>query len=1058
MIPPIYFQRAAVQMLFLLFLIVGQLAIVDAEGLPIKTYTIADGLARDYVSRIVQDSHGFIWFCTSEGISRFDGYHFVNYGTKQGLPNRLVNDLLELGDGTYWLATGSGLVRFTPGTVDPAHGAGNRFVVFALDHADNGPSVAALMRDRAGVVWCGTENGLYRLEIVNGEWRASYVEMAMPAADFARRVHGLLEDRDGDLWVAAESGLYHRTPAGHVDRFTEKNGLPINVVTSILQDREGFLWAGTRSGLCRLAQIPDPRARVVDDVYTRRDGLSVSSLLQTRNGRLWIGTIRGLGSLDRAGMTSKPAIHDYTVRQGLSDDSIMALTEDRDGNVWIGSESGGAMKLQQGAFTTFKEGDGLSGERIGTIIEDQAGELCVITGGGSHLNLFDGTRFVSSVVNFPSGVALSWGWYQTTFQDHLGDWWLNTENGAYRYPRAKNSSLPASSPRRNYTTADGLPANSVFRQYEDARGDVWFGTMGNKNAMLARWSRRDDQIYSYTPKQDGLPPSAPTAYADDAAGNLWIGFYDGGLARYRDGKFTVFSKSDGLPDGLVRGLYLDHKKRLWVATSLGGVARVDETFAAHPRFSVLTSGDGLASDQVTCITEDEWGRIYLGTGRGLDRLDPETGHVKHYTSADGLPDNFINVSFRDRRGPLWFGTLRGLARLVPVQDPPASPPPILISSLRAGNIEHPVPELGTAEISSIELGPSENRIQAEFVSLSFSSGETLRYQYKLEGADKDWGAPTLQRTVNYANLAPGPYRFLVRAINADGVESAQPATISFRVLAPIWRRWWFIALVVLIVGALLFLLYRYRMARLREINTALMEAKLAEENLRKSKEERLVELERVRKRIATDLHDDIGSSLTRISLLSEVTQRQGHQVETPAGGSLSVIAGLSRELVDSMSDIVWAINPEKDRLGDLTQRMRHFASDVFAARAIDFRFRLPKSEHEVRVGANFRRELFLIFKEAVNNAVRHSGCTEAEIEFRVDRDGVFLQLSDNGHGFDVLNKGSGHGLASMHARTEGLGGKLEIVSDQGSGTKLTFTIPMSRQDGAAVETMVPPTA
>jgi signal transduction histidine kinase len=255
---------------------------------------------------------------------------------------------------------------------------------------------------------------------------------------------------------------------------------------------------------------------------------------------------------------------------------------------------------------------------------------------------------------------------------------------------------------------------------------------------------------------------------------------------------------------------------------------------------------------------------------------------------------------------------------------------------------------------------------------------------------------------------------------------------------------------VLLVGVILFSLYRYRVTRLRAINAALMEAKLAEEKLRKANEERLVELEQVRKRIATDLHDDIGSSLTRISLLSEVAQRREGDSEKSGPGSLSTIAGLSRELVDSMSDIVWAINPERDHLGDLTQRMRRFASDVFTAREIDFHFRFPDAERDVRVGANLRRELFLIFKEAVNNSVRHSECTEAEIEFKMDGNRVFLNLRDNGRGFDVLSKSNGHGLASMRARAEGLGGSLEIMSDQGSGTTLTFVIPLAHQDGGSV--------
>src|SRR5262249_12962821 len=216
------------------------------------------------------------------------------------------------------------------------------------------------------------------------------------------------------------------------------------------------------------------------------------------------------------------------------------------------------------------------------------------------------------------------------------------------------------------------------------------------------------------------------------------------------------------------------------------------------------------------------------------------------------------------------------------------------------------------------------------------------------------------------------------------------------------------------------------------------ECKQAEEALRRSREERFAELERVRRRIATDLHDDIGSSLTRISLLSEVVQRQIAAREVPSAESLSLIANLSRELVDSMSDIVWAINPNNDHLNDLSQRMRIFASDLFTAREINFHFQAPCPEENIEVGANFRRELFLLFKEAVNNIVRHSECSHARIEFRADADRLLLQISDNGSGFDLSQSGNGHGLTSMRERTEALGGEFEISSYKGEGTIFLF--------------------
>jgi len=221
------------------------------------------------------------------------------------------------------------------------------------------------------------------------------------------------------------------------------------------------------------------------------------------------------------------------------------------------------------------------------------------------------------------------------------------------------------------------------------------------------------------------------------------------------------------------------------------------------------------------------------------------------------------------------------------------------------------------------------------------------------------------------------------------------------------------------------------------------ERKRAEEALRRSREERLVELERVRKRIATDLHDDVGSSLTRISLLSEVVRRQVDRVNPAVAGPLSSIAGLSRELVDSMSDIVWAINPTKDHLSDLSQRMRHFVSDVCTARQIDFRFRTPSADGDIPVGANVRREVFLLFKEAVNNMVRHSDCSTADLEFSVTAEGLVLSVADNGRGFDIDAESAGHGLRSMRERAAALGGGVSAESRAGVGTTLTFRIPLT---------------
>lgn len=1038
-------QRILLQTIGVAVLICGIAVNCSSEQLSIRTYTTADGLPRDQISTILQDSHGFIWFGSSEGVSRFDGYQFVNYGTREGLPDRAVSSLLETREGTYWVGTFGGLCYFRPGDPPPSQG-GVRLTTLSLDQQPT-RAINVLIEDRQGVIWCGTTEGLYRIDKINDGWRASRVEIGLPTKKTEpKRVHALLEDRQGALWMGTDTGLMHRTPDGRVEHFTTEQGLPSNTVYALVEDTNGSLWVGTMEGLSLLVSNPgiNPRANhsIVARLFTKTDGLLIGagivSLLRTADGRIWGGSFSGLNSLEQL-QSGEVKIGGFTKAQGLVDNSVNSLLEDRDGNLWVGTEAAGAMKISRDGFTTFREADGLSVTRINSIIEDDAGELCVLGGvfrkGSKPLNVFDGNRFSAHDFALPEGVETTWGWYQTVLQDHLGDWWINTGKGAYRFAKARNSSLPGTHPIAIFSTKEGMPTNEIFRQHEDARGDVWFGTLGDGKPTLARWSRSDEKLHSYTPQVDGVPAAAPTAFMDDAAGNLWIGFYDGTLVRYRDGRFTLFGTEHGIPRGLIRGLYLDRKQRLWIATTRGGVARVDDSAAEHPRFAVLTTAEGLASDQVTCVTEDNWGRIYIGTGGGVDRLDVETGRIKHYSMADGLPDNFINVSFRDRQGRLWFGTLRGLARLVPREDSPPQTPPIMINRLRAGGTDHLLAELGASDVGAIELDPNQNSIQAEFVSLSFSPGEALRYQYVLEGADSSWSPPSPQRFVNFANLAPGSYRFLVRAVNSDGITSPRPATISFRVLPPIWRRAWFLASTALVLGLLGFSFARYRANHLNQ-------RKRVEEALLRSREERVIELERVRKRIASDLHDDLGSSLTQISLLSEVVQQQLAPQDAAVTKPLEQIATSSRELVDAMSDIVWAINPQKDHLSDLAQRMRSLASDMLIASQIEFRFTGPSSGTDIPLGANLRREVFLIFKESVNNIVRHSAATEAQIDFSLNQDELFLRVNDNGKGFDTAAENDGHGLVSMRMRSNDIGAQLEVLSAKNLGTTITLRVPV----------------
>jgi ligand-binding sensor domain-containing protein/signal transduction histidine kinase len=1007
-----------------------------AEQLPLKLYTTADGLARDGINRIVRDSRGFLWFATREGLSRFDGYQFTNYTTQQGLPAGPINDVLETRNGRYWIATNDGVFLLNPqGLAQPrvttaeeasrehAAQSGNdaapMFVAYFPSPARPSRMVNVLREDRDGSIWCGTSYGVYRLKPANGRWDFQFVDMGMgEIADDHTLVEAMVLDADGSLWVGTGVGLYRRSSLnGRVEKYTTQNGLPGDFIQSLLLDSQKRIWVGTRyNGLCRLVSTIKPNQSIVENYYTTKDGLGnnwIAALFQSSEGTLWVGTTTGLSKFD----AGSGKFTSFTTTNGLSDAEVWALTEDRDGSLWLGTANGGVMKLVQNGFLTYDVNDGLANAHVISIFEDRTGAIRVITSdsGKKFINAFDGKRFSSLwPQSFRAG---GWGWNQTTFQDHTGEWWLDSADGVYRLPKIDRFEQLKQAPvKKHYTTKDGLGANDVFRLYEDSQGDVWISGISNGPAGLTRWERATETLHRYGPAE-GID-DCPTAFRDDKKGNLWIGFYAGDkMARYAGGRFTFISETEGKPAGMIRALYLDSRNRLWIGSSRGGLARIDRTEDEHPQFVSYTTAEGLSSNDVWSITEDRWGRIYLGTGRGLDQLEPDTGHIRHYTAADGLARGQVEEAFRDRDGNLWFGTPEGLSRFVPQPEPQQEAPPILISGLRIAGATQRISTLGETEISSLVLDPQQKDLQIDFVGLDFLPGDITRYQYKLDGADKDWSAPSLQRSVSYANLSPGKYRFFVRAVNSAGIASQRPAVMSFTILPPIWQRWWFIALAAVAIGLIVYRIHHYRLAQ-------------------------LLALERVRTRIATDLHDDIGSSLSQVSVLSEVVHRRVK--EDPAvAGTLTTIASLSRDLVDSMNDIVWAINPRRDHLSDLVQRMRRFASDVFTARDIEFTFRAPVRQQDLALGADLRRDVFLIFKEGVNNIVRHSQCTKAAIDFVISDGLLKLTLTDNGRGFDPQVAKEGNGMYTMNERAKGIGGSLAVVSNM-SGTTITLKVPLGR--------------
>jgi signal transduction histidine kinase/streptogramin lyase len=820
-------------------------------------------------------------------------------------------------------------------------------------------------------------------------------------------------DRSGAMWVGSSDGLYRRGPGANAKRYSTASGLPNDYIMALLEDRQGWLWIGTRIGLVRM----DPLHPTVMRIYTQKDGLPenrIASLFQSSNGAVWVGTTLGLAEWT-PGATDGREFHGHTLTEGLSARYIGPVAEDRDGNLWVATPGSGVMKIARSGFTTFDGVDGVP--QAHALLETPRGEFVAVLRDemGLALGHFDGTRFRPVRPAWPRRISNSgWGARQIALQDRAGEWWIATGEGLARFSAASHvEDLAGSAPKAIYGAHEGLPCKEVFRIFEDSHGNIWIGAQGSEDC-LAVWDRATGQIHSFS-QADGLPQGPlPTSFAEDHAGNLWIGLYHESIARYRSGRFAFFTVDDGVP-GFVSSINIDSAGRLWISGSRG-LVRVDDPTQESIHFVRYGRAEGLSSDDIADTVEDRWGRVYAATGRGIDRFEPGTGglsRIKHYTNADGIAAGELELAFRDHRGDLWFTTALGVSRLTPTLDPPMRPVPILITGIAVDGMPQSISDLGETAVRGLHLlrGP----IRFDFTAISYAPGETLRYQYMLEGADTGWSSPSEERSVVFANLAPRGYRFLVRAVNSAGAASSQPAVVAFAIPPPFWRSGWFVFPLAAVIALLLYGLHRYRVARLLAVAA-------------------------VRARIASDLHDDIASSLSQVVILSEVAQTSPVANGDGKTGTLAEIAEISREVLDSLSDIVWAINPDNDHLSNLVHRMRRFSGDLLAGYGIALDFRSSMTDQDLPVGAYVRRQIYLVFKEAIHNIARHSRATRVEVSLERIDGRLILHCRDNGVGFDPGSEFEGSGLMNMRKRAASVGGGLKLHSQMGGGATVELDV------------------
>lgn len=992
---------------------------VCAQQLSTRHYDVSDGLAHSSVKAIHQDNKGYIWFGTWEGLSRFDGYRFTNYGERDGLGHVMVNAITEDRRGRLWVGTnGGGVSRLIdyPRESPSSHpyesalaasgpGAPRKFLNFRVGDSPQSNRVNALLFDAHDNLWLATDGGLYAA--ASQERDLKFKAMA-PHQNVASEMPAFA-DHHGRLWFGITDELIE-VINGKIIKYGPDDMVGRHVVVAMVEDHQGRLLVANEHKVFEFIAPPSGRSRGQWRPFplALEPNQRVAAMVVDTEGSLWVGTWNGLIKYRDGKQTL------YTDAQGLTSNNILSLTEDRDGNLWVGTDGSGVCKLSGELIVSFTQTEGLSNHNVRGVVEDRRGHIYASAVHGGLVEIVEGRPApVPGSQLDPRNLI--------PFQDSRGRWWINTAEGLFRFAG------PELQLRRGgkLISIDGISMSKagywVFA--EDPFGKLWLRCdVGFYRLDLAQKGR---DVFERIPVNAYLP--VVIALLSDRAGAIWLGAPDT-LARLMKGKTDVLQPTEGLPEARPRAIFQDSRGWLWIGLRSKGVSVTKDPDAENPKFVNYSTQTGLASDTVWSITEDNAGHIYLGTGKGLDQLDPTTGRIRHFNTKDGLASDFINHCFKDRNGNIWVGTRNGLSKFNPRAERKVNhPPPIYLSRVQVASEDLPLAETGAPSIPDLEIPSSRNNLIVEYVALSFRGEQRLRYQYKLEGVDGDWSRPSELRSVNYARLAPGSYRFMARAINEEGMMSPEPAVFQFHILPPFWQRWWFVALSALGVGLTALAFYRSRVRR-------------------------IVELERVRTRIATDLHDDIGSSLSQIAILSEVSRQRLGKEQNGVGESLTQIANTSRDLVDSMSDIVWAINPRRDRVSDLTQRMREFAGDVFTACEIEFSFRARADGLEVKLDADVRRQLYLIFKEAVNNAARHSCCTQVEIEFEVAEGRLLLHVRDDGRGFDpnggAATSRNGNGLVSMRERARALGGEIEIISHLNHGTAVKLNLPLSPRAGS----------
>ncbi|HKQ38940.1 MAG TPA: two-component regulator propeller domain-containing protein [Verrucomicrobiae bacterium] len=981
-------------------------------------WTTERGLPQNTVLSIVQSRDGYLWIGTRFGLSRFDGVRFTTFNAANtpGMPCQNCYAMAEDSEGGLWIGTNEGIIRRK----------NSHFELFTEKHGLNSKSIRRIFQGPSGALWVGTEHGLAKFT-GNG-----FTNLVRDLGIINNRTE-VFEDRSGCIWYNTEDGLFRWSfqtrkpqlvvplyrPGGSRARF-------------FLQDSQNRIWFGGVEGLfCWSSNraerfIPDHGAPPATE-WTN----SVPVGFLTGKDDLWVT------------VSEKSVLHrfvdgKFVLFKGPNDEPIEYVTgglQDREGTIWVGTRFSGLIAIQPVIGKVLCARDGLADDNVLSVSQGSDSSMWVGTSAGT-VSRIRGEAIKSYTIPDAAGWdALS------VLEDTIGTVWVGTRKGDKRRSlwRLRDGSFEC------VNQQVGIVSECIGAIYQDRSGTLWFGTSDGLFGL------KGNQTMRFT-TNNGLADNSVRGILEDRSGALWIGTCGGGVNVLRDGKFTNYTIKDGLANNTAWLLYEDTEGTMWIGTETG-LTRYRDC-----KFFSLTRDHGLYDNTINWILEDDLGNMWISCNRGISRVsrkelndvaDGRAPGVKHisYGVADGMLSSETNgenqpAGCKSPDGRLWFPTIEGVVSIDPHRAQDNSVPPAVVieqvtvdRDVMIGNGLMLPQKTRRSGSKDFTLPPWHGRVmQIQYTANSFVAPDKVHFKYRLEGHDADWRDAGADRVAYYTNLKPGDYKFRVIAANNHDRWNMEGASFSFS-LAPHYTQtesfWVVIGLTVAGLGL------AFHFTRLNFVR-----------RLQSAEQFRAVELER--KRIAKDMHDDLGSSLTQISLLTELAARDARQAEE-FRTHLHKIGETTRGVFYSLDEIIWATNPKNDGLESLVAFIAKYAEDFLHLAGIPCRLNFPATLPPQIVSATLRHNLFLAVKEALNNIVKHSHATEVWLDAHWTAPHLELIIRDNGGG---LPAGNGHpaaeadGLLNMRQRLQASGGDISIGKAPSGGTLVRMIVPVSKAQAA----------